>query len=97
MFIGELLQAEIIEDKEQMTYLYYRQVRRGVSPKNAPTYIDKSKLESKSAISSNKKFKCSACGYIYDEAKESIKFSDLPDSWVCPICGTEKADFVEMK
>ncbi len=35
------------------------------------------------------------CGYIYDEAVEKVKFSDLPDDWVCPSCGTEKSDFYE--
>lgn len=46
MFIGELINAEIIDDsKDPLTYLYYRQVRKGIAPKNAPTYIDKSKLQ----------------------------------------------------
>jgi len=45
LFIGELLNAEVLDDtKEPLTYLHYRQVRKGVAPKNAPTYIDKSKL-----------------------------------------------------
>ena len=25
-----------------------------------------------------KKYKCSICGYIYDDAKEKIKFEDRP-------------------
>lgn len=96
MFIGELVNAEIIDDtKEPLTYLYYRQVKKGAAPKNAPTYIDKSKLEKKAEISELKKYKCPACGYIYDEATEKIKFKDLPDSWICPVCGTEKSDFIE--
>ena len=37
-----------------------------------------------------------ACGYIYDEAKEGKKFADLPDNWVCPVCGSEKEDFIEI-
>lgn len=41
MFIGELIQSEIVDDtKEALTYLYYRQARKGAAPKNAPTYID---------------------------------------------------------
>ncbi|MDR3609697.1 MAG: rubredoxin [Ignavibacteriaceae bacterium] len=43
-----------------------------------------------------KKFKCSNCGYIYDEASEDKKFSDLPDDWICPVCGSEKIDFIEI-
>jgi len=97
MFIGELLNAEIIDDtKEALTYLYYRQVKKGVAPKNAPTYIDKSKLVTKPIDPLLKKFKCAACGYIYDEATETIKFKDLPDDWICPVCGSEKSDFIEI-
>ena len=97
IFIGELVQSEIINDsKEPITYLYYRQVKKGVAPKNAPTYIDKSKLESGKENTSTKKYKCGACGYIYDESTEMIKFTDLPDDWVCPVCGSEKSEFFEI-
>lgn len=98
MFIGELINAEIIDDtKEPLTYLYYRQVKKGLSPKNAPTYIDKSKLEPKVEKQISKKYSCPACGYIYDETIEDIKFTDLPNNWVCPVCGTEKSDFIEIQ
>ena len=36
------------------------------------------------------KYECTICGYIYDEAVETIKFEDLPDDYVCPICGVGK-------
>ena len=39
------------------------------------------------------KYKCLMCGEIYDEVKEGKKFSDLPDDWVCPICGAPKSLF----
>ncbi|MEG1528667.1 MAG: rubredoxin [Clostridia bacterium] len=42
-----------------------------------------------------KKYVCSICGYVYDEQKEGVKFSDLPSSWVCPLCGAPKNAFVE--
>ena len=97
MFIGDLVQSAVLEStKEPLTYLYYRQVKKGIAPKNAPTYIDKSKLEASKPSVAFKKFKCSSCGYLYDEETEGVKFSDLPDSWTCPICGTEKSDFIEV-
>jgi len=97
MFIGELMNAELLDDTiEALTYLYYREVKKGFSPKNAPTYIDKSKLTSKSSLNSSKKYKCPVCGYIYDETIETIKFADLPEDWVCPVCGDEKSDFIEI-
>jgi len=98
LFIGELLHSAILDDtKEPITYTYYRQIRKGVAPKNAPTYIDKSKLGPAIKASALKKYECTACGYIYDEAIEGKKFTDLPPDWVCPSCGVEKEDFIEVK
>lgn len=39
------------------------------------------------------KYVCKICGYIYDDAKEGVSFAELPDSWVCPLCGAAKSDF----
>jgi len=47
-------------------------------------------------------WQCATCGEIYDEARGSpddgvppgTRFADLPDDWICPACGTAKADFV---
>ena len=96
MFIGELVNAEILDDtKEPITYLYYRQVKKAVAPKNAPTYIDRSKLEEKPRVLFCK-YECPACGYIYDESAEKVKFEDLPGDWVCPACGFGKTDFIKI-
>ena len=98
IFIAELLHSEILDGlKEPLTYAYYRQIRKGSAPKNAPTYIDKSKLEANPLATDYKRFECTACGYIYDEAEEAIRFEDLPDDWICPVCGSEKSDFIEIK
>ncbi len=48
------------------------------------------------------KWKCTVCGYIYNEetgepltdTPPGTKFSDLPDTWVCPVCGAAKDAFV---
>lgn len=94
MFIGELTNAELLDsDKEPLSYQYYRQVKKGVAPKNAPTYIDKSKLALKTKAT--KKYVCPVCGYVYNESVENTKFADLNNDWVCPICGAEKSDFIE--
>ena len=43
------------------------------------------------------KYVCSVCSYIYDEAKAyrknalpGTKWEELPDDWVCPLCGASK-------
>jgi len=41
------------------------------------------------------KYKCDVCEYIYDPAvgdpengvEPGTAFADLPDGWVCPLCG----------
>ncbi|TEU02131.1 MAG: flavin reductase, partial [Dehalococcoidia bacterium] len=38
IFIGELVAAEVIGEGEPMTYAYYHQVKRGTTPKTAPSY-----------------------------------------------------------
>lgn len=43
------------------------------------------------------KWKCEICGYIYDDAKEKVKFEDLPDDWTCPMCGAPKKLFVKVE
>ena len=40
-----------------------------------------------------KKYRCKICGYIYDDAKETVKFEDLPEDWTCPWCGAPKSMF----
>ena len=40
------------------------------------------------------RYRCTVCNYIYDEAREGKKFTDLPKEWVCPICGAPKSSFV---
>lgn len=43
-----------------------------------------------------KKYRCKICGFIYDEAKEKVKFEDLPEDWTCPLCGAPKEMFEEI-
>ena len=44
-----------------------------------------------------KRYRCKICGHVYDEAKEQVKFEDLPDDWKCPLCGAPKNLFEEIK
>ena len=39
------------------------------------------------------KYRCVVCGHIYDEEKEGVKFADLPEDWVCPVCKAPKSKF----
>ncbi|HEU65620.1 MAG TPA: flavin reductase [Chloroflexi bacterium] len=39
IFIGEIVGADVLREGEPMTYAYYHQVKRGTTPKTAPSYI----------------------------------------------------------
>lgn len=39
---------------------------------------------------------CVVCGWIYDEAEEGIPFDQLPEDYVCPLCGVGKDQFEKM-
>ena len=47
------------------------------------------------------KYVCKTCNYVYDPnagdpdagIAPGTPFSELPDDWVCPICGVDKSDF----
>lgn len=43
------------------------------------------------------KYRCKICGYVYDEDIEGVKFEDLPDEWVCPMCGVGKEKFEKVE
>ena len=50
-----------------------------------------------------KKYVCSVCGYIYDEVAgdpdngiaAGTKWEDVPEDFVCPLCGVGKDQFEE--
>lgn len=43
------------------------------------------------------KYECIVCGYIYDDKEEEIKFEDLPNDWVCSLCGVGKDMFKKIE
>jgi len=102
LFIGEVVDADILSEGETMTYEFYHLVKKGKSPKTAPTYIKEETKQKGEVIM--KKYECKVCGYIYDPQKgdpeNGIKpgtpFEQLPEDWVCPVCGAGKDEFEEL-
>lgn len=47
------------------------------------------------------RYVCGVCGYVYDPAvgdpeagiRKGVSFQDLPEDWVCPVCGAGKDEF----
>ncbi|HEY3275330.1 MAG TPA: flavin reductase [Syntrophorhabdaceae bacterium] len=107
IFIGQITDCETLNDAEPMTYAFYRQVKGGKSPKTAPTYVDQEKTAGAGAPQKTEKnlspssYRCTICGYVYDPAAgdpdngiaPGTAFEDLPDSWLCPLCGAPKSEF----
>lgn len=97
IFIGELVGAEVLRQGEPMTYAYYHQVKRGITPKNAPSYVGEEKEKGVRVA----KYRCAVCGYIYDSEQgdpegniaPGTPFEELPEDWVCPVCGANKDQF----
>jgi flavin reductase (DIM6/NTAB) family NADH-FMN oxidoreductase RutF/rubredoxin len=99
IFIGEITESEVLQEGAPMTYAYYQQVKRGGTPPAAPTFIQQPKeKEGNKTIS---KYECSVCGYTYDPAvgdpdggiAPGTAFEDIPEDWVCPVCGAAKSEF----
>lgn len=96
VFLGEVEEGDVLSSGEPMTYAYYHQVKKGGIPSTAPLY--RKKVEEGGIM---KKYVCSVCGYVYDpnqgDPERGISpgtaFEDLPEDWVCPICGASKDQF----
>ena len=47
-------------------------------------------------------YTCTVCGHVYDPSEGDpsqgipvgTSFEDLPDTWVCPVCGAEKSAYI---
>jgi rubredoxin len=49
------------------------------------------------------RYVCMVCDYVYDQAvgdpengiAAGTRFADLPEDWLCPLCGVPKSEFVK--
>lgn len=82
LIIGEVLDSDVISGEEPLTYDYYREKYKMLAPKNAPTYVEKEKLdnevvpelETKSepvpvveSKSESSEHTCTICGFQYNQ------------------------------
>lgn len=84
VFLGEVLDCGHLKKDKPMTYAYYHEVLKGKTSEKAPTFI-RSEAKTEKEV-----WVCDVCGYEYDG---DIPFEDLPDDWVCPLCGVGKEHF----
>lgn len=115
LFIGTVVSCSMVENTDALTYDYYHQVKKGISPKTATITqlppdskikVEDKKEEPKEIVKPKEttkmqKYKCVVCGYIYDPAngdpdsgiEPGTAFENIPENWVCPICGADKSQF----
>ena len=102
IFVGDVVAGDVLRDGEPLTYAYYRDAKKGKAPKTAPTYHGPLPAAAKERNDVKmQKYVCQVCGYVYDPAvgdpdsgvAPGTAFEDLPDDWVCPVCGAAKDQF----
>lgn len=105
LFIGEVVDAKLLKPEGiPLTYEDYHLIKKGKTPARAASFIPiiETKASSpKQEEKQMKKYRCTVCGYIYDPEKgdpdggiaPGIAFEDLPEDWVCPVCGVSKDQF----
>jgi rubredoxin len=78
LIIGEVADSEVISDEEPLTYDYYREKYKMLSPKNSPTYIEKDKLDREESEKVKKESK---------PQREETDSESSMDTFTCTICG----------
>jgi flavin reductase (DIM6/NTAB) family NADH-FMN oxidoreductase RutF/rubredoxin len=78
LIIGEVLDSDVISDEEPLTYAYYREKYKMLSPKNSPTYIEKDKLDREESEKVKKESK---------PQREETDSESSMDTFTCTICG----------
>lgn len=108
IFVGNVIDADVLSEVEPMTYAYYHQIKGGKTPKAAATYVAEEKSSvaiPEPPVKALAKYECQVCGYIYDPEvgdpdggiEPGTAFEDLPDDWSCPVCGASKEDFKKVE
>ncbi len=103
LFLGEITDSKMLKTGKPMTYDYYHNVKRGTTPKTAPTFFEDEMPVPVKKGADMQKYRCTVCNYIYDPAigdpdggiQPGTPFEKIPDSWVCPVCGADKSQFVQ--
>jgi flavin reductase (DIM6/NTAB) family NADH-FMN oxidoreductase RutF/rubredoxin len=101
IFVGQVVDADVISNDEPMTYDYYHDVKGGKASKNAPTFFKDEPDVKQEQATTAARYVCSVCGYVYDPVNgdpdggvtPGTRFEDIPESWVCPVCGADKTQF----
>lgn len=84
LIIGEVVDSRLLFDEEPLTYDYYREKYKMLAPRNAPTYIDKEKLDAeKKSIEPSVEAKIE----VKPQSVQKEIDDDDDEHYICAICG----------
>ena len=98
LFVAEVKDAFDYVNDEPLTYRMYREgfknkvmevFERYRKTGHVPSEVSNIKQKGEKNME-EKKWTCIVCGYVYDG---DVPFEDLPEDWVCPLCGVGKDQF----
>lgn len=90
LFIAEVVDCACGVDEDPLTYndyrSYFKDIVLDIFKKNKEVKMTEKTEEKKQWV-------CTVCGYVYDG---ETPFEDLPEDWLCPLCGVGK-EFFELR
>ena len=94
----------IVGDIMEIMPILTASLDKGEPKKEAPPMKKMKKKLPKKTAPNWKRYVCNGCGYEYDPAVGDVEneiasgtlFKDLPEEWICPDCGEEKDNFIEV-
>jgi flavin reductase (DIM6/NTAB) family NADH-FMN oxidoreductase RutF/rubredoxin len=78
LIIGEVIDSDEISDEEPLTYAWYREKYKMLSPKHSPTYIEREKLDKEKEAESEQST---------EFVEEKLKVNSSMDVFTCTVCG----------
>ena len=102
LFVGDVVRGQRLREGKPLTYAYYSKVKGGKTPKKAATYIEAPPQSTTPSPGVKlQQHRCEVCGWVYNPAfgdpdggiSPGTPFEELPEDWVCPLCGARKDQF----
>lgn len=105
LFVGEVVDYGLLDSTAvPLDYSWYRNKYKASSPSRAPTYVPDTGNEKTPGLPDNTvRYACAICEYVYVPSRgDAVRgippgtpFDELPEDWVCPVCGAGKVVFYE--
>ena len=86
LYVARVEEAEVLSGQPSMTYAYYHQVKKGLTPPKASSYQPQPAPQKAAPAA---RWRCTVCGYIHEGGS-------LPEGFVCPVCGQPAGVFEKL-